>query len=136
MDIEDFKQTYGKGWLDKYNTWKRAQDVIKSPPPKSDIKRKDGNRRKSSWTDFDYYRDDVRQLSEGNKHHLPNIHKRGFNTYHLDHKISIIWGYENGIPAENIAHQSNMEMIWWKDNVRKNVKCKIDDDNKWIVNQE
>ena len=123
MDIEGYKQKYGKGWLRRYNADKNTSIRVKGSSA----------RRKSHWRDYDYYLSSVKQLTEGNKHHIPNIHKRGLNTYHIDHKISIKYGYENGILAEDIAHPSNCEMIWWKDNIRKAAQCTIDDNNQWIM---
>lgn len=130
MDVQYFKDKYGKGWLNKYNSWKLTKDKPRRTHLNS------GNRAKWNWNDFDYYRDDVQRLSEDNKHKVTNIHKRGFNSYHLDHKISIRYGFDNGIPAENIAHESNLEMVYWKDNIRKADDCKIDDENKWILIEE
>jgi hypothetical protein len=37
-------------------------------------------------------------------------------AYQLDHIQSINWGWENGIPAEQIADWNNLRMIPWKDN--------------------
>ena len=130
MGIEYFKQKYGKGWLDKYNSWKKT----KGKPRRTHLN--SGNRARWNWNDFDHYRERVQQLTEGNKQNVYNIHKRGFNSYHLDHKISIRYGFDNGIPAENISHESNLEMIYWKDNIRKSVACKVDDENKWILDEE
>ena len=122
MDIEGYKQTYGKGWLRR---WKHDKiDTIRTS--KNNSKR----RKKNDW---DYYSADVRQLTNDNKHHIPNIHKRGFLTYHIDHKISVKYGYDNGILAENIAHPTNMEMLKRQDNIRKSTQCKIDDNNQWIM---
>lgn len=131
MNSEYFKKKYGKGWLKYYKSWKLAQD---KPKPTHIVG--SGTRRKWNWNDFDYYREDVKRLSEENKHNVYNIHKRGFNNYHLDHKISIRFGYDNGIPAEKIAHESNLEMVYWVDNIRKSTQCKIDDENKWILVEE
>ena len=126
MDIEVYKQKYGKKWLRQWKTDKQAKT--------GDVYIKNSNtRRKAHWRDYDYYLSSVKQLTDDNKHQIPNIHKRGFNTYHIDHKISIKFGYENGILAEDIAHPSNCEMIWWKDNIRKAAQCTIDDTNQWII---
>jgi hypothetical protein len=37
-------------------------------------------------------------------------------AYQLDHIQSINWGWENGIPAQQIADWNNLRMIPWKDN--------------------
>ena len=108
----EYKQKYGKRW---HFEWKRDKH------------------RKANWRDFDYYHSLVTQLTDEHKHLIPEIHTRGFNTYHIDHKISKRYGFDNGILAQVIAHHSNCEMIWWLDNVVKGVKCKIDEHNKWII---
>lgn len=60
---------------------------------------------------------------------LPNYEFRGVNgtqnAYQIDHEISIVYGFKNGISPEIIGHICNLKMIPWKDNVRKNIKCSI-----------
>jgi hypothetical protein len=75
----------------------------------------------------------VFELTEEVKHQIDGIENRGFNTYHIDHKISVKWGFENNIPEEHIAHIDNLQMLWWEENFNKNVVCEVDDKNKWIV---
>jgi hypothetical protein len=41
------------------------------------------------------------------------------NSYQLDHKISVNFGYENGIPAEVLGHICNLEFLRWEDNLAK-----------------
>ena len=53
------------------------------------------HRLKAHWRDYDYYISNVKKLTNDNKHLIPGIHKRGFHSYHIDHKISIKYGYEN-----------------------------------------
>ena len=122
MKIDDFKQKYGKGWLTKWNAYNK--------PGK---RTKHNVKRRRHWGEFDYYRERVQRLTEDNTNDVPNIHKRGFVSYHLDHKISIKYGFDNGIPEENIAHASNLEVLPWKDNIRKSNNIKIDDKNGWIL---
>lgn len=54
---------------------------------------------------------------------LQDIDKRGFTNYHLDHKVSIFYGFKNNIPAETIGDISNLRMIPYKENMRKGIKC-------------
>jgi hypothetical protein len=122
QEITYFQKKYGKGWLQKYNSYKNNSKYTSY-----------GVKRRAHWNDFDYYKQTVQELTNNNILHIPNSYKRGFNQYHVDHKISIKFGFENGILEEQIAHPSNLEMLWWKDNVRKSVQCKIDEDNKWIL---
>lgn len=66
---------------------------------------------------------------------LEHFEKRGFKDYHLDHKVSIYYGFKNGIPEEYIAHISNLRMIPYKDNTDKGVDCFWDKKNLWIRNK-
>ena len=122
QEILEFQQKYGKGWLQKYNSHKNNTTYTKH-----------GVKRRAHWDDFDEYRNEVKLLTEQNANDIPGIHKRGFNLYHIDHKASIRWGYDNGIMPEQIAHPSNCEMVWWKDNIRKSDQCKFDSDNEWLM---
>jgi hypothetical protein len=51
----------------------------------------------------------------------------------IDHKISISYGYRNNIPANHIAHISNLRYIPSKTNASKNSTNYIDDINYWII---
>ena len=130
VKIEEFKNKYGKGWLKKWNAYQLA---IKNRD-KSYSSYKD--KPKLLWNDWDYYRDTVNRLTEEVKNQIPNIHKRGFRNYHIDHKISIKYGYDNGIIPEHISHISNLHMMYWKDNVRKRDDILVDTLNEWILNTD
>lgn len=60
---------------------------------------------------------------------LENYNKRGTyknnDTYHLDHKYSIIEGFKNNILPEIIGDIKNLEFIPWKENLKKRAKCSI-----------
>jgi len=45
-----------------------------------------------------------------------------------DHRISIVYGWNNNIPSNIIAHPSNCELIKQNDNAKKNIKCSINID--------
>lgn len=45
---------------------------------------------------------------------------------HLDHKISIAYGFKNGIPANVIGHISNLRYIPGDENLAKGTKCVFD----------
>lgn len=51
----------------------------------------------------------------------------------IDHKISISYGYKNDIPAEDIAHITNLRYIPSKTNASKNSTNYVDDLNYWIL---
>ncbi len=76
---------------------------------------------KKSWK---AYRNLVHKLTKLQPlHTLDNIDKRGFKDHHVDHKISIWYGWKNNIPAHEIAHISNLRVIPYKDNMRKGTAC-------------
>lgn len=59
---------------------------------------------------------------------LPNFHLRGSRfegSYELDHKVSIAYGFTNGVDPKIIGHLCNLEMVPWRANARKNLKCSI-----------
>jgi hypothetical protein len=72
---------------------------------------------------FVAYRKKVMKLTESVKHLLPGIEKRSFKHYHIDHKVSIWFGFKNGIPAEKIACIDNLRMLPAKENMLKGRKC-------------
>ena len=51
-------------------------------------------------------------------------HKRGL-LFHLDHKFSIIAGFNNQIPPEIISSVYNLQILSATENVRKSGKCSI-----------
>lgn len=54
---------------------------------------------------------------------LENFHKRGrcgiSGAYQIDHIMSINYGWENGIPPQEIGELKNLKMIPWEENRRK-----------------
>jgi len=59
-------------------------------------------------------------------HLLENSEHRGSSgrkgAYHLDHIISIRYGFDNGIPPEIIGDIKNLRFIPWKQNLKKSSK--------------
>ena len=88
---------------------------------------------KKSNSGFLEYKEKVDKYTSEVKHLIEGIETRGWHTYHIDHKISIKYGYSNGLPPEHIGDISNLRMLWWEENKNKNVNCFIDDNNKWIL---
>lgn len=80
---------------------------------------------------FKRYRYEVLSITEKiyETHHRiinPNNYTRTLarvsGGYHLDHIKSIKYGFINNYPPEDIASLSNLQMMPWKDNVRKGWK--------------
>lgn len=72
---------------------------------------------------WEVYRSKVRELTEDVAHLLDGIEKRSFKGHHIDHRISIWYGFKNKIPPEEIAALSNLRIIPSKDNMLKGRKC-------------
>jgi hypothetical protein len=54
---------------------------------------------------------------------LPNFDKRGFKGYHLDHKVSIWYGYKHKLDPKLIGGIDNLEFIPHYENELKGIKC-------------
>ena len=73
------------------------------------------------------YRTDVKRITENQPlHTLENIEKRSQNGtvggYTLDHRISVLRGFKEGISPEVIGHITNLQMLPWRDNISKGWK--------------
>jgi hypothetical protein len=58
---------------------------------------------------------------------------RTSNKLVIDHKISIIYGFNNNIPAEHIADVSNLRYIPSVDNHTKSKEIYVCSSNEWIL---
>ena len=103
----------------------RKQSFVKKERVKKKIKKKPNG--------FKLYKKSVWKLTEDVAHQIPHIEYRGFKTFHIDHKISIHYGYKNNIPVEHIAHISNLEMLHHKFNMKKGIKHYVNSENEWII---
>lgn len=74
------------------------------------------------------YVEQVRKLTQKNftKHFydIKNSKLRG-PDWHLDHMVSISYGYNHDIPVDVIAHYKNLEVIPAKENDSKGYKCSL-----------
>ena len=76
---------------------------------------------KSRWRK---YRNLVWKITERQAiHKLPNYEKRAFRGFHLDHKVSIWYGFKNKIDPKLIGSIHNLEFIYYKENMLKATKC-------------
>lgn len=77
-------------------------------------------------SEFEKYKQSVWNYTrKNNLEILENYDKRGRSNYHLDHKYSITQGFLNNIPPEILGSVYNIEMLYHKDNIKKNSKCSI-----------
>lgn len=73
---------------------------------------------------FVLYRTEVSRFTRNQPIHLLENHeKRGkageSGAYHLDHIMSVWYGYTHDIPAETIARIENLRFISWEENQKK-----------------
>lgn len=87
--------------------------------------------RKSSTPEYKKYRNRVGTLTEMvYRKHREEINPNGYirgragvtDAYHLDHKISIRYGFDNNMSPEDISKLENLQMLPWKDNIVKGKK--------------
>lgn len=109
IDIDKINSTHNKESV--LETKKETKLVTKGMP--SDSKKKWKVYRKKCWE-----MTNTQPISS-----LVNFEKRSFNGWHLDHKISIWYGFVNNIPHKIIGHISNLEMIESNENMKKGTKC-------------
>lgn len=81
-------------------------------------------------TDFElYYRQVWKFTQRQPLHQLDLFEKRGLagieGAHHVDHKISIKYGFINNIPPYIVGNINNLEMLPWIDNVYKSSNCSI-----------
>lgn len=74
-----------------------------------------------------YYRQVWKVTNQQPLHKLHKIEQRGLagvdESYHIDHRISIKYGFENNIPPFLMGNVNNLEMLPWKDNIYKSSNC-------------
>lgn len=75
---------------------------------------------------FVAYRRQVRDLSNKNfmkyYHDINPLNLRRGRDFHLDHIISILYGFLKNVPPEEIASPTNLRIIPAKDNIKKGIK--------------
>jgi hypothetical protein len=70
------------------------------------------------------YENAVRILTEKQPLYLlKDIEKRDFNEYHLDHIISVYYGFKNNLPHDFIANIKNLQMLPSAENMLKGGSC-------------
>lgn len=54
-----------------------------------------------------------------NPHNYPTGRAGTDGAYHLDHIVSVKYGFLNEIPPELISHHTNLQMLPWEENITK-----------------
>jgi hypothetical protein len=84
--------------------------------------------RKDTTPEYKRYCNRVHKLSkkiyEQFKHEInPNNYPRGLageqGVYHLDHIVSIRYGFDNNLLPEEVARKENLQMLPWRENISK-----------------
>lgn len=82
--------------------------------------------------EFWRYKVIVLYLTEKHRKELTSGYVTGLagkeGAWHIDHKYSILKGYQNKLSPFIIGHRHNLEMVPWKKNISKNVLCSINTD--------
>ncbi len=82
------------------------------------------------FSEFEIYRKITDKLSGKNYRKYKKIINpenlpRGRGKYHLDHKFSVLEGFNNNIPPFIISNINNLQMLTEHDNISKGNKCSI-----------
>ena len=76
-----------------------------------------------------YYKHVIKYTNHQSLTQLEHFDERGLagvtGAYHVDHKVSIKYGFINSIPPCIIGSIDNLEMLPWRDNVYKSDNCSI-----------
>jgi hypothetical protein len=99
--------------------WESSPPIEFTPKVLTKFKDKENN----GLPEFRAYREEVYRLTELVAHLVPGVEKRGFRNHHIDHKISIWYGFKNGISPEVVADIKNLRMLPYKENLRKGIRC-------------
>lgn len=78
---------------------------------------------RSDQTVFENYRSNVRRLTDKSyqkyQADLDPLGLRGLKTHHIDHKFSILHGFQNKVPVEIMASKHNLVLLTAKENRNK-----------------
>ena len=128
---DETKAEYSKNRAGENNSMYGKISAMKGKKHTEETIQKMSEKRKESWkkrganpTEFESYRYKVDVLTAKQPINLlENFDKRGRagdeGAYHLDHIISVWYGFHNNIPPEQIADISNLRMIPWMENQQK-----------------
>jgi uncharacterized protein YukE len=78
-----------------------------------------------NYTEFKKYQHKVHNLTSKIKHLIEGYDKTKHGkmgvqgAYQIDHIIDIKYGFDNNIPAEEIADLQNLQFIPWEENIKK-----------------
>lgn len=80
-------------------------------------------------SEFKRYKTVVFYLTERYRDELSEGYITGLagtlNAWHLDHKFSILSGYQQRVSPFIIGHKNNLQMVPWEDNLQKHTKSSV-----------
>lgn len=122
------KQTGMHKWWKSVGEEEKEQTIKRRNATKLGITLEEYEDRYNNITEFENYRWVVWNLTERTykeyKHLVDPDGKRS-PDYHLDHKFSVIRGFQTQVPPEIIASVHNLEILTSKQNSSKSGKCSI-----------
>lgn len=122
----NYKKGYYKWWVEKYGKNIADEKNLKLSYIKSKSKLTFEQWIKRDFTEFNEYKKEVIRITKNQPLHLlENYHKRG-RKYHLDHILSIKFGFDNQIHPNIIGHIKNLRIISSRDNLTKNKYLEMD----------
>lgn len=74
---------------------------------------------------YDYPEEFNLRLIEEHGWYSASNRGNNFNGVSRDHRVSILYGFINGVPTEMMSHPANCELMQHGDNNRKKTKCSI-----------
>lgn len=112
------KYVANKDWSGENNPWYGKNRSKENSP------RYNGERKNREFRDYRNQVDFLTRKTYEKYEQIinPNGYERvraGLDGYQLDHIVSVKYGFEHNIPVELIAHQDNLQMIPWNENVKK-----------------
>lgn len=77
------------------------------------------------------YKDNLSALNPNNK--IRGKQLTGNDNHHLDHIVPVIVCFENNIPAKICGSLQNLQLIHWRENIKKNDR--MNETNKYMLEQ-
>lgn len=138
-----FGSSIYKKWVEKFGQsiadekWKEMYDKREYKLSGQDLEYEEWKiTRESLRTEFEKYRKRVEYFT--NKHDLTeflNYKKRGpggkEGAYHLDHIVSVLYGFVHQIDPDKIGSAENLRFIPWEGNLKKQAKLHGSDMNHY-----
>lgn len=121
MDCNEIYQCEINRLNDPYQAWINLSDECKNYISKPLYKSKTSIRRNKR-----IYKNLCWRLTELNAKSMPDIHKRDFKSFHIDHIVPISFGFKYNINPHLISSIENLRIINADSNLDKGIKLTKD----------